>query len=258
MSRDPRPLALRLEDGAILPGAVEAGARNLALDFCDIDGFGELAWIELQTAGAEVLRRFEGPLDLLTLRGRLRRVGEVVLADFACTVSRTTDNGIQLLGGKLIGARARFVELRLIALSTAEDQVSAASTPEPLETAGLPEDLSALPASAAEPGLRRPAVPGTGPSLGERWAAALEESRRQERMAREQGWDDDDGLVPERGEIVNHRQFGSCKVIRVDDEHITLRKPDGRKVQLGLAVLRFRSTAAIGGVPTYDVEVRRS
>ena len=129
MTEQPLPLAVRLEEGAILPGAVEAEAARLELEFCDVDGFGELAWIELQTAGAAEPRRFEGPLDLLTLRGRLRRVGDVVLADFACTVSRATDNGIQLLGGQLIGARTNFVELRMVPLANVDDGDRPAARP---------------------------------------------------------------------------------------------------------------------------------
>lgn len=253
MASESRPLAVRLEEGALLPGGVEAIAARLELDFCDIDGFGELAWAELSTAGAVEPRRFEGPLDLLTLRGRLRRVGDVVLADFACTLARATDNGIQLLGGKLIGARANFVELRLVPLANAEDRTTAATTE---QTTAIEAPAPAT-RTAESSGPARAPAPGAGAALGDRWAAALEESKRQERKARARDWDDEDGLLPARGDLVNHRQFGRCKVIRVDDEHITLRKPDGRTVQLGLAILKFTPAPATDGVSTYDVQVRR-
>jgi predicted DNA-binding protein with PD1-like motif len=250
MTEQPRPLAVRLEEGAILPGAVEAEAARLELEFCDVDGFGELAWIELQTAGASEPRRFEGPLDLLTLRGRLRRVGDVVLADFACTVSRSTDNGIQLLGGQLVGARTNFVELRMVPLANVDDGDRPATRPPT-------PDEPAVAAPARTPATTGKPAAASGPALGDRWAAALEESKRQERKARSRSWEDDDGLLPTRGDVVNHRQFGRCQVIRVDDEHITLRKPDGRTVQLGLAILRFTNAPPDGGATAYDVVVRR-
>jgi predicted DNA-binding protein with PD1-like motif len=231
-----KPLALRLEKQEELPAAIESAAERLDLEFCDVSGFGVLEWIEIQTAGAEVPRRLEGPLDLLDLKGRLRRAGGVKLADFVCTLSRATDSGVELLGGKLIAARAEFVEVALLGLEAV--------------------DIGALPdaAPAAEPAAE------TGAPLPGRWAEALAESRRQERRARERGWDwdsDEEELRPDRGDVVVHRQFGRCQVVRIDDEHISLRKPDGRVVQLGLAILEFSSSGTADGKAVYDVAVKK-
>jgi len=234
-----KPHALRLEQGADLPSAIDAASEQLEIEFCDVSAFGELEWIELRFAGADEGRRLQGPLELLDLKGRLRRAGGVVLADYVCTVSRATDTGVELLGGRLIAARATFVEVAFLELQAAD--IADGERPAAPEPAPKP---------AAEP--KAP--------IGARWAEALAESKLQERRARERGWDwdaDEEELRPDRGDIVVHRQFGRCAVVRLDDEHISLRKPDGRVVQLGLAILRFTAAGDDEGKPVYDVVVRK-
>jgi predicted DNA-binding protein with PD1-like motif len=240
MARSDESFAVRLEAGAELPAAVERAAEELGLEFCDIDGFGELEWIELATAGGSGTRRLDGPLNLLGLRGRLRRAGDVKLADYVCTASRDTGNGIELLGGALVGAGATFVELRFAPLKAAEVDAADADDGEAAE-------------AAERPARRLP--------LAGKWADALAESKRQEQRARDRGWDwdaDREELRPALGDLVNHRQFGRCKVVRLDDEHISLRKPDGRVVQLGLAILEFTAAGEDEGKPVYDVAVRKT
>jgi predicted DNA-binding protein with PD1-like motif len=233
-------LAVRIEAGAELPAAIERVAEDLGLEFCDIDGFGALDWVEIETAGGDGSRRFEGPLDMLALRGRLRRAGGVKLADYLCTVSRDAGDGVELLGGKLVRAGARFVELRFAPLVAAEVD-------------GVEADDGVEAEEAARPARKE--------SLAGKWAGALAESKRQEQRARERGWDwdaDREELRPAHGDLVNHRQFGRCKVVRLDDEHISLRKPDGRVVQLGLAILEFSAAGEDEGKPVYDVAVRKT
>ena len=238
--------AIRLESGAVLPAAIDSAARELDLELCDVTGFGELQRVDLVVAGAAEPSSFDGPLDLLDLKGRWRRAGDVVLADFFCTVSRLTDNGIQLLGGRLVGAAVGFVELTLSTPVVAELAVSAS-----LESgAAAAEDVGdSAPQTTAKP------------VMDERWAEALAESRKQQHAARSRGWDwekDEEDARPKLGDIVDHRQFGRCKVVRLDDEHISLRKPKGRVVQLGLSILEFFAKGEEDGKPVFDVVVKRT
>lgn len=245
-----QPLAVRLESGAELPAAIERAAAEAGLEFCDVNGFGALEWVEIQAAGDDAPTRFDGPLDLLHLSGRLRRAGHLTLAEYTCSVSRTTDAGVELLGGKLGGAVAEFVEIALVPLmavgaAAGTSRAESVRASPPIDATAQPEDPSAEPKA----------------SLAGRWAEALAESRRQERGARERGWDWDSDEVevrPSRGDIVLHRQFGRCQVVRMDDEHISLRKPDGRVVQLGLAILEFTAAGEDQGKSIYDVAVKRS
>ena len=91
-------------------------------------------------------------------------------------------------------------------------------------------------------------------ALDDRWAKAVLESKRIEDDP--SFFDDEETETrPKRGDIVMHAQFGECRVTRIDDDHITLRKPDGRNVQLGLTVLRFVFTGKHDGKDTFRVEI---
>jgi predicted DNA-binding protein with PD1-like motif len=248
MTEQQRIRAVRFEGGTLLPAAAAAAAAAESLGFCDVQGFGELRWVELKPTTGEA-RRLRGPLDLLGLQGRLRRVGDVVLSDWVCTVSRETDNGIEVLGGRLVAAECAFAEISLTPLRPA---------------AGAAE---AGPAAGGAPGIGPPPAPRTPPAPVARpvaappptaalFAEALAESRRQETNTPD--WDREEELRPSRGDVVNHLQFGRCKVLRIDDEHLTLRKPDGRTLQLGLPVLSFSEVGAEGSSKVFDVRIRRS
>jgi predicted DNA-binding protein with PD1-like motif len=233
MTRMGEPLAIRLEGGVALPDAILEAARRAGLAFADVSGFGELEWVELQRG--EGVARLVGPFDLLDLKGRIRRVGERDVAEFVVTLSRHTDAGLEVLGGRLARAVGSFVELRI-------------------------EPLTALAAPAT------PATPPREPAparvekmvLGEKWAEALAESKRLEKGAAAGVWDDGPpAVVPKRGDIVNHRQFGRCVVAKIDDDYIFLKKPDGRIVQLGLPILTFAIQGIEGDATVFDVQVRR-
>jgi hypothetical protein len=69
-------------------------------------------------------------------------------------------------------------------------------------------------------------------------------------------FDDITDVRPELGDIVNHKQFGKCTVSRIDDDHITLKKPNGRHVPLGLQILVFKKVGDAEGKRVFDVDVQ--
>ena len=73
---DKHTIGIRFEDGTLLPQAVEKVAVEMAVPFCDLSGFGELSWVDLEGPKGESLR-FVGPFTLVDFKGRLRTVGEV-------------------------------------------------------------------------------------------------------------------------------------------------------------------------------------
>ncbi len=115
---------IRFEAGAIVPAIVEEAVSECSFSFCDVTGFGRLKWMELAGASKGETIRFEGPLQLIDLKGRLRCAGGVILSDFVCTVSRHTDNGIQILGGELKQAEIQFAELTFLPLDTPLDSIA--------------------------------------------------------------------------------------------------------------------------------------
>jgi hypothetical protein len=265
----------RLEDGAMLPDAIEQTAEDLSITFCDVTGFGELEWVELSLDDhGTMVQRFEGPLQLIYLKGRLRSAGTVILSDFYCAFSRLTDNGIELLGGKIHRAFASFVELTFAPLQSIEtghtvQTVAAAPPPREIPTREL------RPSSPPPPPPNPPAihetprtlenqsystfptpvkeVPRVLSAMDERWAKAVVESKRIEEQSA--FLEEEGDSRPHRGDIVMHNQFGECQVTRIDDDHITLRKPDGRNVQLGLTILRFVSMGKLKGKDAFRVEI---
>lgn len=237
----PKPRGVRLEDGESLPEAIERAAAGLGLDFCQVTGFGRLASARIDADGGGEPVRFAGPLTLLSLNGRVRIAGDVTICDLVCTLGRDTDNGVQVLGGLLVEAETVFAELAFTAL-------------EVFEAGGSARERAARPAPAREaPPAGKPAA--TAEKAG-KWADVIAESKRLEREGDEGKWDEE-FVLPSRGDIVNHQQFGRCSVVKVDDEHISLRKPEGRIVQLGLAILSFKRAGEVDGKTAYDVEVRR-
>jgi len=250
MTRAAELLAFRLENDVALPGAILDAARRADLAFADVCGFGALDWAEI--VKGEGVARLAGPFDLLDLKGRIRRVGELDLAEFVVTLARHTDAGLEVLGGRLVRASARFVELRFEPLSAFGAAVSVQATTAQAASGAAPPVAVAY--EVSPPRAEKLA-------LGEKWAEALAESKRLEKSgtAAARLWEDDEtaAVVPNRGDVVNHRQFGRCVVAKIDDDHVFLKKPDGRIVQLGLPILAFAIQGVEGDATVFDVQVRR-
>lgn len=241
---------MRLEAGQELIQSVQDAFASLAASFCDVNGFGELRRVTLQVGDVDGGQTFEGPLQLIDFKGRLRQAGAVIIADYFCTVSRLTDNGVQLLGGKISDAEIEFVELTFSPVEMVASQ--------PVATSALSKRPSVPPpaAPAQKPAAEKRAPSAVKPSglLSEKWAKAVLESKK----ALEEADFFDDGapdVKPKRGDFVMHQHFGECKVSRIDDDHITLRKPDGRNVQLGIPILHFTRSGEKNGRDVFEVQV---
>lgn len=258
--------------------ALEAAAREAGLEFCDIEGFGELAYADLEGPKKGTPQRINGPLTLLSIRGRTRRAGGIQLSEFVCTLSRHTDSGIEVLGGRLLGGLATILELRLHGLRTLEDALADSDSlaPEPpppprpapvVQRREMPSRRDAEPQQPSPPAVERtPAQPelasqpARGEPFGAGWAEVFAESQKLRRAVVAEGLEDeeedDEDYRPERGDFVEHRQFGRCRVVRIDDDHMTLKKTDGRLVQLGLQVLLFKPKGEAEGKPIYEAYVK--
>ena len=263
---DNKSFGIRLEESPTLPAAAEQSATACGFVFCGVSGFGELRWLELiLDESTNAIQRFEGPLQLVQLSGRIRAAGPVVITDFMCSVSRNTDNGIQMIGGKLHRALASYLELILTPLTPLENAEidktgTAEQTTEKTAAAKQPPLAATLPAKPAYIEKTAPAQPAreinrAPAALDDRWAKAVLESKRQQDAP--DFFDDDEAgeVRPKRGDLVHHAQFGECLVTRIDDDHITLRKPNGRNIQLGLPVLRFVSLGERNGKALFKVEI---
>ena len=249
---DSRTRGTRLEAGLELRSAVETTAVKLDLPFCDVTGFGELEWVELAGTAERGTVFLQGPFQLVDLKGRVRLAGDTALLDMVCTLTRHTDNGIQTVGGILQRAKTVFVELAYVPLRLIPDELP--------QTAPTKSKVPKLVADSSRPdhpieSLTPPApAPSAPPSADNRWAKAVAESNRVQKEAQQSTRSD---LLPARGDIVNHRQFGRCTVVRITDAHITLRKPNNRNVQLGLPILDFAFLEKEDDKSVFNVNVIR-
>ena len=237
---------LRIDENLQLIGAVEKYVSILEIPFCNVTGFGEIEWIIFADEASEPLRRLQGPFQLIDLKGRCRYAGNILLSEFVCTISRHTDNGIQVLGGKLVDAEIRFLELTFTPLLLLEDDAKDSSQKDRKAVETPIEKKVSLAVKEEKQ---------SDTSMDKRWANAVAESKRI-LEATSQRSNSELEIRPKLGDAVIHRQFGECRVLRIDDDHITLRKPDGRGVQLGLSILKFTSVAEDGKSRVYQVQVK--
>lgn len=247
------PFGIRLEAGAQLPESIERVASRLGIHFCDVDGFGVLEWVVIAAAGRES-RRVQGPLQLLSLKGRLRKAGDVVLSDYVCTVARDTDDGAHILGGRLVAGSVSFLEVSVIPLALI-DEAATRSPADGQPTTGGSDQLPIDRSGSSDAPMVSSAQLSPEDSRRAKWDHAVLQAKR----IQDDGdflADQDSDARPSRGDIVIHTQFGECKVTRITDDHITLRKPDGRNVQLGLSILSFALEGRRDGRDAYRVAVR--
>jgi hypothetical protein len=222
-----------LESEVPIPKSLDDAAISFRLDFCDVRGFGNLKWAEIIDAVGNVVR-LEGPLDLLSLNGRVRHAGPVTVSDYRVMLARHTDDGIQVVGGRLQRGMATLLELSFTPLQTGETIRAAASN--------------------TYMGKRTAEKSGKAQA----WAKAMELSSALEKKGKgAQAWAEESVKTPEIGDVVQHRQFGDCTVVKLDDEHVTIQKPDGRVVQLGLRIMQFTAVHEEDGRTLWEASVKR-
>jgi len=260
------PYGVRLEANSMLPWSIEKVIEELSLQFCDVTGFGELEWLELSFGSPKEVKRFEGPLQLVDLKGRLRVAGNIVISDYFCTISRLTDNGIQILAGRLESAKVTSLELTITKLTLGDEESASAETKTKTPRKKTARKNQAVTVSVDSKGSVVKSNAATPIAVGytnkqnkeelikERWAEAIEETKNIQNNLADLDLDEKE-IRPELGNIINHTQFGKCTVARIDDEHISLRKPNGRIIQLGLEILKFTEIGEEDGKPLFEVKV---
>lgn len=226
-------LAKTIDSRVVVPGAIDEAALSFHLSFCDITGFGNFEWAEIEDSAGSALR-LEGPLDLLSLRGRLRHAGAVTVSDYRVLFAMLTDDGLSVVGGRLVGGEATLLELAFSPLQIAQP-------------AGSISASTYRGKRAAEKAGKEKA-----------WATAMDLSSALEKKGDSAHlWEEAPAAQPAQGDVVKHQHFGDCTVVKVGDEHISLQKPDGRIVQLGLRILSFTLRQTEGNKTLWDVSIKR-
>lgn len=269
-SRKSRRVIVRLDRGEELCASLEALAKREGISAAWVRGIGSLAWVELDRHDqarqkAEPPQRFETPADILSLEGNLAMQDGAPRALLHATLARRTDNGVDVIGGRVRAGGVFSCELVVehfadLVLARARDGATGLdlfeggearpAEPRPIETRPIaPREREARPAqarpapAASVAWTREPDEPEE-PAPRVSWAdvaavsaapPVIEEPPRRGRQEasrapalRDAHHDDPDELQPQRGDFIEHRQFGLCKIDREDEEGgLVIRLPSG-------------------------------
>jgi len=237
-----RRIVGRIDRGADVVRAVKDAALRWNVVEGEVRAHGRLAWVEIAGGGPGVTERFDGPLDVVSLHGRVSTAGagpgeagdvEVTLVVHALAPSPMLPPVL----GRLVACAAISID---VVLEPWETQGSVATTPgatrppEPPRKAGWAKVVEASQKRPEREAMPAPALP---PKPG---AKSL----------------DLDEPLPEVGDDVLHPQFGRCPVVDSADDKIAIRLQSGRIIQLGASVLRFGEATLEEDRRVFPVEVR--
>jgi predicted DNA-binding protein with PD1-like motif len=194
-----RERVLLVERGEDLVRALLDECLDQGIESALVQGSGRATSIVLE-GGPAGKRAVAGPLELLHVTGKVDQRGRRLAPELRVVACREMDTGLEMLGGVLLEAPVESAMLRVSGCSP----MSAARVG-PATGVGV-KPWSAVAAASAELG-----EPPTGET----------------------------GEMPRVGDVIDHPQFGQCAVVKLDDQHLRIRRREGRVVSLGLSVLRF-------------------
>lgn len=210
-------------------------------------------------------RRFEAPMEVLSLQGNVSIDGEAPRPHLMLVASRETDAGMQMFGGRLLSGAVFSCEVvveswddlpleRKIDRDTGLTlwvEPSASSAPRPAGPGG-PSSSSSSPTPA-----------GASATWAEAIAASTHKGADDRPLAPPRPTaggpapEEDHGFEPDRGDLVEHPQFGRCSVEIYDpaDDRMVLRLPTGRLAEIKLHVLTFLEPTTVDDKKMFRVRV---
>ena len=241
-----RHLVLQGTRGEALPDALIAAFREEGASRVWLRGGGVISDVVLRTLGEtsgspDVLRRINGPVQLLLLEGSLGILPDAPLS-LRAVLARETDRGMDTLAGEIVSARIVTFE----AVATALDGAATVHT----DSADSPAVRGEV-----EP-LRSETPPQAAPATT--WSDAIAASNSgpvpPPRPVRHQT-EDFDTVFPEAGDLVDHFAFGRCEVLKSDGDRLHLRVgKDGRIREIALEMLRVQPLPDEGGKRHFRLE----
>lgn len=262
-SRLVRRFVGRLERGEEVIATLRQHCEGERVRGAWIRGAGILEWVELMEWDAEreawkSPRRVEGPLTVVSMEGTVAIRGGPVFVELHASLTKQDDLGIHAVGGTIASARVYALDFAIesfedVRLERDEDPSTGLSLFKGPSTRGVlaREGRGAAPARTPPAGpTPAPAAPRAAPERRPReegpeepvaapapagpvsWAQVAAISQRVEKSAPK----DDVGFLsephPSKGDWIDHRQFGLCRVDGEDEEGgLKIRLPSGvRKV----------------------------
>lgn len=295
-SRAVRRLLVRFDRGEELVRTLESLAATEDVGAAWVRGAGTLTSVELDRHDQARRRpgapeHVEGSLELLSLTGNVAREGGARVVTLYASVARRTERGVEVLGGRLRSARVFHAELllecfddvslervpddatglslfRFDALAPApsrawtsrpddDDEDAPDDEPAPVAAASTGVSWADVAAVSAAPPVERPArraparEPVEPPAPGFRPPPIPERRRTSEEEFMKE-------LLPEKGDYVQHRQFGLCRVDREDgDGSLVIRLPSGVRKTIRLDFMEVGAPRQEGHKRVFPIRPRR-
>ncbi len=241
------------KDQDLLQGILEV-CRKYSVRCAEIRALGALREVEIAVYDQRrkdylTSKKFAGDLEILNATGNVSERDGDLFCHLHVTLSRDTDNGLEVLGGHLVSGKVFACEFTL---STCDDLIlrrlpdkatglalwgDAIQLQEEPGQESEGESWQDVLSQAVEPdGAEQPS---SEPEESEREAAPPDpEELQPDEAAQDLGaeWPE-----PEVGDWVLHPKFGRCVVERVEEgAYIQVRLPNRRLVRLGLEVVKLK------------------
>jgi predicted DNA-binding protein with PD1-like motif len=235
-SKRQRTFVVRVErDESIVESLLElASSQEVVVGRVSGSGVLRAATLDLPKSGGGRTDAYvlEGPFELLALSGKVTLGDDGPTAELGVQLARATDVGLTCVGGRVLDAIAEDVELVVVALDETMQRRDREREP-------VPESAPAAAGWAAV-------------------AAASEAAEEASVSPRRGGPTKGGGLVPARGEFIDHKVFGVCRVEAVKpDGTMIIKLETGRRKQLKLDALEILEPKTGGSRVIYPVQMRR-
>jgi predicted DNA-binding protein with PD1-like motif len=246
-SRRSRRLVGRLDKGAdVIEGLAEV-CRVHHVRAGEVRALGSLEQVVVseydQRARAyRPQRRFDAQFDLLALHANLSEKDGKLYVHARVTLSRERDNGIELIGGQLVSARAFQLEFVIDAF----DDLILRRAPDAATGLSLWREAITIPPAEGESPVEAPdkqaPPPFEAPARTE-WKDVMKASERHQPAEPEveptpEAQPQSDARIGP-GDYIDHPKFGRCQVERIegDYEFVSARLKNQRLIRLSLDVL---------------------
>lgn len=234
-----RRIVGRLERGVELVAALRKVCSDRHVRAGEIRLLGALEVLEIATIDVKAhayrpARRFVSTLEIVGFVGHVAEKGGALDLQGQISVSRESDNGVEVLGGHLISAQVLACEFVIEAwddllLRRAVDSATGLVVWHEAFEEAPPPSPPPSPASASPPASVSSPPPDPLP------------------------------VVPDLGDVIRHPTFGRAQVEKIEGEgeFAAVRLASGRLIRLSLDVLNLRLDGSEAGRRVFQANVRR-
>lgn len=249
--------------GALRDEIVLAGWMRASGVLADV----QLRALDPRANAAGPVRRLSGNVQVISLEGSIGLANGDVSSGLRAVLVREGEHGLETIAGDLVDARVVVLEVMVTAFDdiTAERKLHpsgvwiaevAAGTAKPVAAPAPAPPPPPAPAPIAAPAPAPPpapapvpAAPGSQPRMesepppaaaaAPRPSPTFSASAAMPRPIRPVAVEEEEQLMPDAGDIVEHFAFGRCEVVKTDGDrlHVRLGK-DGRIKEIALEMLK--------------------